>query len=194
MITVTIENQKLNDHRKRPTQITMDLQAYKQPWLEWCKEQGVTPSEGFRRIVARLTAKSESNPNIVPARIETDQPERPTIRKEVALTRSEFVRVEALADAEGFSVTKWIIALIRARLTSSAQFGQHELELLGRSNAYLLAIGRNLNQIAKALNSMPYDRNIYPPGLIEELVAEIKTHTKAVSEAMSANVERWRLK
>lgn len=177
--------------RKRPTQVTMDLQGYKQDWLDWCKSQGLAPSDAFRRIVARLISRKGG---VGAAEVEPYQPERPIRRKEVALTLSELARVEDIARAEGFSVSKWLAALVRARLTSHAQFGQHELELLARSNLQLLKIGRNLNQVAKALNTSPDDRQVYQVELIEELEATIKEHTKIVSDAMTANIERWKLK
>ena len=180
----------------RPTQITIDLLGFKQAWLDWCKLQGVTPSDAFRRIVARLVAAKGKDevPDQVPAGIVIGEPEKPTARKEIALTASELARVEALAATEGFSATKWIVALIRARLTGTAQYGQRELELLAKSNLQLLAIGRNLNQVARALNTTPEDRTVYRIALIDALRAHIKTHTKLVSDAMAANVHRWRIK
>lgn len=186
----------MGEPRRRPTQVTMDLLELKQPWLDWCKALSLAPSDAFRQIVARLVAKQGGASSSIQgaAEIEAGQPERPTARKEVSLTPSELMRVEAIAAAEGFSVTKWIIALIRARLTATPQLGQRELELLARSNLQLLAIGRNLNQVAKALNSTPHDRSVYRVGLIEDLEAAIKSHTKSVSDAMTANVERWRIK
>jgi hypothetical protein len=180
----------------RPTQITMDLLGYKQPWLDWCKSQGVTPSEAFRRVVARLVAAKSKDAvtDQALAAIVIGEPQKPTARKEITLTASEMAHVEALAAAEGFSATKWIVALIRARLTGTGQYGQRELELLAQSNLQLLAIGRNLNQVARALNSTPQDRTVYRIALIDALRAHIKAHTKLVSNAMAANVHRWRIK
>lgn len=178
--------------RKRPTQVTMDLQGYKQPWLDWCKAQGLAPSDAFRQIVSKLVARgAASSPT---AEVVPSEPERPTRRKEIALTPSELARVEEIAQAEGFSATKWLAGLVRARLTATPQFGQRELELLAGSNLQLLKIGRNLNQVAKALNTSPHERRVYRVELIEELESLIREHTKTVSDVMTANVERWRIK
>ena len=179
--------------KKRDTRITVDLLGYKQPWIDWCKAQGHEPAHAFRQIVARLTAGGTAAAS-TPAEVEPHQPERTTKRKEVALTPSELERVEAIAQAEGYSVSRWLAALVRARLTSTPQFGQHELELLARSNLQLLKIGRNLNQVAKALNTSPHDHRAYRVELIEELEALIKAHTVSVSDAMTANIKRWRIK
>jgi hypothetical protein len=141
--------------------------------------------------VARLISKEHDTG---PRPVDRNASEKPTVRKEVALTTSEYQRALDLARGEGYVITKWIVALVRARLTGSAQFGQHELEKLGESNLRLLQIGRNLNQIAKTLNAQPWERTAYRVDLIEQLSAAIKEHTKAVSEAMTANADRWRIK
>ena len=182
--------------KARNSRVTVDLLAYKQPWLDWCQAQGVTPSDALRRVVARLVAakRKVEVTDQAPAAILRGERERPIARKEISLTASELARVQALAAAEGFSATKWIVALIRARLTGTAQYGQRELELLAKSNLQLLAIGRNLNQVARALNSTPQDRTIYRVALMDALRAHIKAHTKIVSNAMAANVHRWRIK
>jgi hypothetical protein len=125
--------------------------------------------------------------------VEVDQPEKITVRRKIGLTRSEANRLEQIASAEGFSAAKWIVALIRARLTSTAQFGQAELEALAESNLRLLAIGRNLNQVARALNTSVENRRVYRVEMIEALSHEINRHTRLVSNQMAANVERWRI-
>ena len=178
--------------KKRDTRITVDLLGFKKPWLDWCKAQGHEPAHAFRQIVARLTGTASARAS-TPVEVEPHQPERPTRRKVVMLTPSESQLVEALALAEGFSVTRWLSALVRARLTGTGQYGQHELEVLATSNMQLLKIGRNLNQIAKALNTAPHERRVYRIDLIEELDTQIKEQTRLVSDAMTANVERWRL-
>ena len=179
----------ITEARKRPTQVTMDLQGYKQPWLDWCDARGMKPSDAFRKIVAKLV----SQPAESAGAIQFEQPEKPTVRREVKLTLSEDKALEARAAAEGFSPTKWMVSLIRAKLTGTAQYGQRELELLDRSNMRLLAIGRNLNQVAKALNASPADYSLYRVELIEDLQKTIKEHTRTVSDAIAANVSRWRI-
>lgn len=175
--------------RPRPNQVTMDLKSLKGPWLNWCKVRGVVPSEAFRQIVAKLVAASGD-----PERFGHDQisrQEKPTVRRWVTLTASEASRVEAFAASDGFSPARWILALVRARLTRTAQLGQRELELLDKSNMRLLAIGRNLNQIAKALNTNPGDRSVYRIDDIEALDAVIRQHTQLVGGVMASNIDRW---
>lgn len=172
----------------RPNRINVDLQGFKQPWLDYCKERGVTPSEAFRQIVAKLTAAKGDEPDPRPA---TDA-ENTRIRKEVRLTKDELRRVAAIAMREGFSLSRWIVALINARLDATPQLGQHELEGLARSNLQMLAIGRNLNQLAKAANQGRPLPSPTPIALLDEIQAAIHQHTGEVARVMSANIARWR--
>lgn len=178
--------------KKRDTRITVDLLEHKQAWLDYCAANGTTPSAAFREIVVRLTANRSDTAAARP--VAEGEPEKQTVRKKIGLTSSESARIDEIAAAEGFSSTKWIIALIRAKLTGLPQFGQEELVALDQSNLRLLQAGRNLNQLARALNTSPEHRHLFRVELIEKLSAAFKEHAVHVSNLMTANVERWRIK
>lgn len=72
----------------RPNRINVDLQGYKRPWVDYCKARGVTPSEAFRQVVAKLTAAAAESEPVQ----DVDREGRRTIRKEVRLTKSELAR------------------------------------------------------------------------------------------------------
>lgn len=72
-------------------------------------------------------------------------------RVEVRLTRSQLDAVDTRAKAEGCSRKVWLVNVVRGTLTKQPQAGMREIDLLGESSYQLLAIGRNLNQIAKRL-------------------------------------------
>ncbi|NVD69570.1 hypothetical protein HUX88_03235 [Duganella sp. BJB1802] len=173
----------------RPNRINIDLGPYKERWLAYCALHGQTPSAAFRQVVARLTA------NMAPS---ADAPIAPSAarkhRKEIALTDAELRFIETCARAEGFSTTRWIVALIQARMGNGAQFGQYELAALGKSNLMLLTIGRRLRQIAAVL---PSPAGTAPPDLTQ-VVAEVRrriaTHTAEVAQAIARNMERWHSK
>lgn len=175
----------------RPNRINIDLQGYKRPWLDYCKQHGLSPSEAFRRVVAKLTAGANAsrNDDIEPAGNGAEK-----LRKEIRLTEAEFRQADELACKEGFALARWIVALVRARLSGTAQLGQHELELLARSNMQILALGRSLNQIAKAMQLAPDTRLIWRPELIDQLQAALKSHAAAVAAVLAANISRWSLK
>lgn len=116
------------------------------------------------------------------------------IRKELRLTTSELRRAEALAVRDGFSLNRWIVALINVRLDGDPQLGQAELEALARSNLNLLAIGRNLNQLTRAANSgLPgVGPNLAP--MMVALNRVITEHSRKVAGVMQTNVARWHVK
>lgn len=179
--------------KKRLNTISADLGALKQPWLAWCATQKLQPSEALRQVLAQIL-QGDLPVSVTRGTEVRERGEKPRVRVELHLTESEHRILKPLARAQGFAVTKWIVALIRARLIGQPQFGQAELAGLARSNQQLLAIGRNLNQLAKALNTSPHDRRAFRVDLITELSNRIQTHTKLVSNVMRGNLERWSIR
>ena len=176
--------------------VTYDLGDLKAPWLAYCAAHSVTPSQAMRQIVRRLSGQTSPESTRPPSTIDPQHPPKerePRKRLTLRLTESEYTRVHDHAQTDGFSMPLWIVALIRSRLTGTQPLGQTEQELLGESNYQLLAIGRNLNQIAKALNTDARDLRPYRVDLIEQLEPQIKAHIGRVSALLAANAERWKL-
>ena len=171
----------------RSTRITVDLLEYKQQWIDYCHANNTTPSEGFRQVIAKLTAAG-----ITEAPMPMADAGRDKVRKEVRLTPSEVAAAESLAAHEGFTLTRWITALVQTRLTSGAQLGQQELELLARSNLHLLAISSGLRQMVKALHLVPNVDSEAVVRKIDSLHQTIRQHTIDVSDLIAANARRWR--
>lgn len=172
----------------RPNRINIDLGRYKEGWLAYCQARQVTPSAAFRQIVATLIERS-GDPAGEAASVATTG----KVRKQITLTGEEVEFVADCALAEGYSSTRWLIALLQARMGKGPQFGQYELEALARSNLELLALGRNVNQIARAANAggaLPRDVR----AVIGRIEATIQTHTTQVSQAIARNMERWNAK
>ena len=105
------------------------------------------PSDALRQVLAKVM-QGDLPVSVLRGTEVRERGEKPRVRVEIHLTESEHRLLKPLARAEGFPITKWIVALIRPRLIQHPQFGQSELESLARSNQQLLAIGRNLNQLA----------------------------------------------
>ncbi|AQW70231.1 plasmid mobilization relaxosome protein MobC [Pseudomonas parafulva] len=86
---------------------------------------------------------------------------------------------------------RWILDAIRIGLTHASQFGISEIDQLGESNYQLLTLGKNLNQIARALNIGHYKPVTIQR--IDSLKRLIDRHTTAVNRAIQASLERWSL-
>ncbi len=182
----------MGQRAKRTTTITVDLGELKTPWQAWCQAHGITPSHALRNALRQaMDRKATRAPapwsRVIPKR------ERATARIELNLTPSELGALKQMAGYEGYVPTKWLVAMVRAKLTGQPQVGQAELETLARSNQQLLALGRNLNQIAKVLNTAPQNRAAFRVEVITELSRVIQAHTKKVSNVLRGTVERWHL-
>jgi hypothetical protein len=182
--------EKQSEKNGRRSPVYVDLMDYKPAWLAWCRRQGTTPSQAFRDVVRRLTATTAQEP---PTLRVTGPAEASAKRLSARLTASELAAVERLAAAESMKPPRWLVALIRSYLTREPQLGQAELAALSQSNAALRALGRNLNQVARALNTSPQERVLFKVELIEELDRAVKAHAETVSKLLAANIERWRI-
>ncbi len=176
---------------KRMTTVTVDLGELKAPWQAWCEQQGLTPSHALRNALRQaMDGKAAQAP---PRTRVTRRRERATARIELNLTPSELAALKRMAEHEGYVPAKWLVAMVRTKLTGQPHVGQPELERLTRSNQQLLALGRNLNQIAKVLNTSPENRGAFRVEVITELSRVIRAHTDKVSDVLRGTVERWRL-
>ncbi|KVW85963.1 plasmid mobilization relaxosome protein MobC [Burkholderia cepacia] len=93
----------------------------------------------------------------------------------------------------GFALSRFLVAMVRAQITSHPQLGDREVAALEASNYQLAAIGRNLNQIARALNAQPLAvPQQHRLAVIDSLRREIDAHLKAVHDMQRTNLERWR--
>ena len=178
---------------KRTTTVTVDLGELKAPWQAWCQNHGITPSHALRSALRQAMDRRATRAPAPRLRI-TPKAERATARMEVNLTPSELAALKRMAGHEGYVPTKWVVAMIRTKLTGQPHVGQPELEGLARSNQHLLALGRNLNQIAKVLNTAPQNRTAFRVEVITELSRVIQAHTKKVSDVLRGTVARWQLR
>lgn len=166
----------------------------KQLWVDHCIKSGTTPSRGIRQVIGHLIAKEE-HPATVSRLTEFQEHADLTRRRlEIRLTATEYRAIQELARQQGMSSNRWIINLIRANLVARPQFGMEELRVLGESNSRLLALGRNLNQIARQINTNPGTHKQLKTEQIEALSRHIANHTAQVTGVMRANIDRWLVK
>ncbi|MBK9948249.1 MAG: plasmid mobilization relaxosome protein MobC [Nitrospira sp.] len=181
----------MGQRAKRTTTVTVDLGELKAPWQAWCQDHRITPSQALRNAIRQAMDGTTTQ---APPRIRvSSRRERATARMELNLTSSELAALKKMAGHEGYLPTKWVVAMIRTKLTGQPHVGQPELERLTRSNQQLLALGRNLNQIAKVLNTSPQNRTAFRVEVITELSRVIRAHTDKVSDVLRGTVERWQL-
>lgn len=113
-----------------------------------------------------------------------------TTRTELRIKPSLKQKIDHRADLIGMKPNQYIISVLTANVAKNAQFfGRDQILKLGESNSRLLAIGRNLNQITKAMNQghfEAYDRDFI--GRVHEFV---KAHVRHVFLLLEQNKKRW---
>ncbi|MEE4815881.1 plasmid mobilization relaxosome protein MobC [Pseudomonas alliivorans] len=157
-------------------------------WMAYCDGLGKTPGAALKEAIEHQLAKADANPESKTYR-QTEETKEPKQRFEILLTVSEKAAIKERTRIEGCSMRRWIVDAIRIGLTHEPQFDMSEIDALGESNYQLLALGRNLNQVARRLNEGTYE----PISVerIEALSRLINEHTKVVSDAIRASLEGW---
>jgi len=172
------------------------LQVYlgeklREAWELYCRDRGLKPGAALKASIKAEVERVKQGGSEPVAQREERPDNAPKKRAEVRLTPTEMAAVDARADMEGCSRSTWLVNVVRGTLTKQPQAGTREIESLGESNYQLLAIGRNLNQIAKRLNEGHPD--VLTVKYIERLRDEIRAHAEKVSKVMGASIERWSL-
>ena len=168
------------------------LGPLKKGWAEYCNTLGKKPGAALKEAIQQQLEKNNREPikQPEPLRQTREAPDSESKQRfEILLTPSEKAAIEERASLERCSQRRWIIDAIRAGLTREPQFAMKEIETLGESNYQLLAIGRNLNQIAKAMNEGRQDA--VTSASIQQIRQLIDVHTEKVSIAIRASLERW---
>ena len=168
------------------------LGALKEPWGAYCATLGKKPGAAIKEAIEQQLAKAEKAPEAKTYQQTGEAPDGEVkVRFEILLTPSEKAAIQERAELERCSQRRWVVDAIRAGLTREPQFGMKEIEALGESNYQLLSIGRNLNQVAKAMNEGRRDSVTIES--IERLRQIIDAHTDKVSGAIRASLERWNI-
>jgi hypothetical protein len=173
--------------------LNLYLGPLKKPWADYCGSLGKRPGAAIKEgIEHQLKRAGKLGSSKTYQQMKETPDDDPKVRFEILLTKSERAAVLERSDLEVCSSRRWIVDGIRASLTNEPQFSMKEIEVLGESNYQLLAIGRNLNQIAKVMNEGRQDSVTIME--IEQLREYIDTHTEKVSGAIRASLERWKIK
>lgn len=162
-------------------------------WADYCLALGKSPGAAIKAAIEQQLAQSAANPKPNTYRQVAEATTcEPKQRFEILLTASEKAAIKERAQIERCSMRRWIVDAIRIGLTHEPQFSMDEIDALGESNYQLLALGRNLNQIARRLNEGGYEPLTIER--IEALSRLIQKHTEAVSRTIRASLERWDIK
>lgn len=109
-------------------------------------------------------------------------------RIEVRLQSSDLNELRDRAFKSNMTANKYLAMLFQAHIQKIPVVSTKQIESLYQSNAQLLRIGRNLNQIAKALNSGA--QAAVSTKMLVNIKDELDKHTEKVADVIRANWER----
>ena len=147
----------------------------------------VSESVLLRRLVdaALLTAGPLTKTDLEPV-----EPAPASGKISVRLRPDDLLLLRERATARQMPTATYVSLLVRSHLRNLSPLPTEELNALKRSIAEVGAIGRNLNQIARSLNSgeeTVVPGNAYLQGLLRALTA-LRDHTKLL---VTANALSW---
>ena len=113
-----------------------------------------------------------------------------TKRKEKRKKTSLIKKINKKTALSKMKTNQYILSVLTANVTKDIHFfGQDEAHLLGDSNGQLSALGRNLNQMAKAMNQGIYEA--YDRAFVGRIHEFIRAHIRHVYELLVQNKRRW---
>lgn len=92
---------------------------------------------------------------------------------------------------KGMSASRWMAALIQSHLMREPVLDDKQIEILRESNNQLRMIGRNLNQIARAMNTRPEDTDQIKLEVIKALAEMIEVHQQKVVGLIRHSQNQW---
>lgn len=165
------------------TRLTADE---KQAWQKFCQDNNLSEADMLRRMIQQVSGGQV--PIEFPS-LKESKSGKVTIR----LTEHDHRRLGMKAEKEGFTTrTNWATVVILAALHPEPVLNDAEVFALRESNRELAAIGRNLNQVAHALNidhSLVEKVNI---SFMQKLAQQIDQHKTKIYEILDMSRNRWR--
>jgi hypothetical protein len=186
--------------------IAVNLRGKKRAWLAYCAQNGDKPTAAIADLVLKkieaetLPATAEGGREQTVFSQRKNKPDDSRIRKEIRLTNSEVAALEKLAKERDMSFQMLVVSILRGVLTQTPQFSGDEIKAVWGSNSQLLAIGRNLNQVATRLNEARKLNQNVDDGLIRraikvvgEVSEKIDKQMETVNAMTAANLQRWEI-
>jgi len=156
-------------------------------WQKICEKEGKSGAELLRNFVRKSIEE-------VYYYTEEIRVEKPLKNKKatISFTEKERAKIAERAVEEGYDTpTRWMRSIVLRTLHQEAVLTEKEMDVLWQANRDLNSVGRNLNQIARAINTDFRESD----KLKLELIAKLKEHifdcTKKMNSLVVKNMSRW---
>jgi len=144
-------------------------------------------SELLRSMIQVVLDESEQPKTSEPEQQEEAEPQRIMLRLPAFLMTA----TKKAAKAKWMVPGRYVSALVQSNLMADPVMTEAEVLALQASNRELAAIGRNLNQIAKALNESFYETDRLKMETLKELTQAIKSNQQEIRALVRATKRGW---
>lgn len=182
--TLELSYLKENDPENSGQDFSLNLEKdLAEKIYQLAKFEEVDPDALIKKMIKEKLSEIEKTQDVI------DVFEK-TSRKELRLKPSLMKAINEKAAQVGMKPNQYIISVLTANVTKdSIFFSQEEALKLGESNSQLLAIGRNLNQMAKNMNQGIYES--YDREFVERVHQLVKAQVRHVFTLLEHNKKRW---
>ena len=160
--------------------------AAKERFARAAEAKGLSESALLRRLIETMLPP-DLNPDVV---LQAPDSRATTTRLSVRLRADDLQFLRERARARSLPASTYISYLIRSHLRAQTPLPTAELNALKKAVAELGAIGRNVNQIARAVNQQQWPSGP-DPALLHKMIQAltlVRAHTKAL---INANLASW---
>ncbi|MCP3669800.1 MAG: hypothetical protein GY814_05100 [Gammaproteobacteria bacterium] len=155
-----------------------------QSFTALAKHRGLTPSALLRSMAEEIVLKETG---VVDTPANDFEAKAKTVSTRI--TDREAKRMGDILAAEHKSTSVFLLALIRARLNKAPHFAKEELTALREATRQLQAVGRNLNQVMKAIHG-GLVRDPLDGAFIAECQSSVKAVGSHVDRLIARNLQR----
>lgn len=112
-------------------------------------------------------------------------------RVEIGLTASEKDELHKRAAPRGMTDNTYVAALLRTHFNSTPYFSENELQALREANRQLAVLGKNMNQIAKALNISLDNAHVIKAAELDKIRSNVEQHRQFIVALVQENMRAW---
>lgn len=160
---------------------------FKEHFSRVAKAQGLSESALLRRLLENMVVPAREPDDLEISPVE----ELPSTRRvSVRLRADDLLLLRERAIARSLPTSTYISFLVRSHLTAQTPLPTEELAALKRSVAEIGAIGRNINQIARAVNQQQWPSGPDPAAL-SQMLRVLSAMRAQIKAFVNANLASW---
>lgn len=158
----------------------------KYKFASMAKAKGLSESAFLRQIILLVLGEAPNQ-----TAIKANPEKRDLVKWSIYIPRFLLEAIETRSKQQGMALSRWIVSLIQSNCMSAPVVTDAELVRLRESIRELNYIGRNINQIAKALNENFQETDRVNLATLKSLEATIDKNMDAIYEFIGAKNRAW---